>query len=88
MHEHWNVKVSGSKGLGNVPEVHLDLIGAGFIVSGVGVDLDYPSIFGEKEVVRSFLLIKAHALVSALLHGLLVVSMCACILRGERKDGH
>ncbi len=86
MYEHWNVKISGRKGPGNVLEVHLDLIGAGCIVGGVGVDLDYPSVFGEKEVVGSFLLIKAHTLVPALLHGLLVVSMRACVLRGKGKN--
>ena len=68
MDEHRNIEITGLECLRNVVQVHLDFFFARLIVGCVGCHLDRAAIFSQEEVVRDFVLSKAHALVPAMLH--------------------
>src|SRR5262245_11694226 len=80
--KHRYVKITGAKSTGDVLKVHSDLVDAGFVVGRVGADLDHSAMFGQQKMMSDFLLVKAHALVAALLEGL-VGGGLRCVLGGR-----
>ena len=69
VNKHRDIEVTGRKSTGDMFQVHSDLIDTGFIVGRVSADLNHSTIFCQEEMVSDFLLVKAHALVTALFEG-------------------
>jgi len=67
VNKHRDIEVTGRKSTGDMFQVHSDLIDTGFIVGRVSADLNHSTIFCEEEMVSDFLLVKAHALIAAVL---------------------
>ena len=67
VNKHWDIEITRTKGAGDVFQMHSDLIDTGFVVGRVSADLNHSTIFCEEEMVSDFLLVKAHALIAAVL---------------------
>ena len=79
MDKHWNIEITGLEGMCNVVQVHLNFVLARLVVGRVGGYLDCATVFSQQEVVRDFVLGKAHSMVATFFHlpvlGMVLLSM-------------
>ena len=66
--EHWGGEVSVREQVGNMIQMHPDLIAAPRVFRIIRLDFDKTAVLRQAKVMRGFVVIKAHDLIASLIH--------------------
>jgi len=68
MHEHRDIELTGLEGAAYVLQMHADFFETVFVPGRLRGDLNGATVFTQHKMMRGLLLVKAHALIAAVLH--------------------